>query len=176
MISRHTIATVVLVSLCIFAIHKEQQIVSISCLIIAVLSYYRILSTRNIDKLIYAFNKTKIENERVELGRIGQDIIPIRRENSSPARSILVGMTPQHFDLLFALSQTDRWCLPANLKSTLQELRNRGLVEHSAPSLEDSTEVWLSNSGKKLMDLISQEGAATRITSSGTIEPSRPSG
>ena len=63
-------------------------------------------------------------------------------------RIILSEMTTEQISLLLAIYRAERH--EARDKDALRALRARGLLHHNAPTMNASTEVWLSELGKEV--------------------------
>jgi hypothetical protein len=69
---------------------------------------------------------------------------------------LLTEMDTQAVSLLVAIGHKGRAPFVGGTLPTVRYLRDRGLVEHDGPTLTESTEVWLSPSGRELVDALTK--------------------
>ena len=152
--SKQVFAFLLALSLCLVAIWREMQALAIVAFLLSVLAIHRRQSMLLFDQGMSLLSRTKqaklgdlevqIDNQKINLTE--------RLEKSAvKTRILLDGLDSDHVGWLLTIHRHGRYEPPAAIKEKLRQLRNRGLLLHDSPSMQDAKLVWLSPLGEELV-------------------------
>ena len=146
-------ALVILVSFAAFATWKGMQTIASVSIIGFVLIIYKnqmILLRTILLNLVKSAKQAKLGQFEVEIG--DKTIDSNRFQKFSTLTQILLATTSsEEIGLLAEISKVDKFELKETLKLKLRGLRDKGLIAHDNATLDSSTQVWATQTGKELL-------------------------
>lgn len=150
------LSIVILISFATYSTWKGMQTVSSVAIVGFILIIYKsqILLLRNlIMNLIKSTKQAKLGSFEVQIG--DKTIESSRFQTFSTLTQILLTTTSsEEIGILAEISKTDKFEPKEALKIKLRALRDKGLINHNNTSLENASEVWITETGKSLINEI----------------------
>lgn len=137
----------------------EQTVAGIALILLAATSYKNLVKpfiaraeafARRIDYAKFRDLELRADQQAEELVRLGG------LQLSLIHNTVLRDLEPDLSGLLVNLSRTEKAPLDRSHIDHLRQLRDRGLVEHDRQRLRDSEEVWLTQLGKEVAEILAR--------------------
>ena len=138
-----------------YALFYKLQTVVIACLIFIGLVFYKsqVKVVFNLLKEIFInARQAEIGNFKIELGNSLEKLSYFTTQKSVGIQLILSKLKEEQISLLLALYHEGK--SDAKNKDALRILRDYGLIEHDAVTMENSSSVWLKPFGKELAKIL----------------------
>lgn len=160
MLLKKIFASLILLILCGYATWKGMETLSI----ITIALFLGILYVEKVKMIFELFislgrqtQQAKIGNFELSVGNTFKKTI-LENINSDKdwVKSIISDLTPTHLGILLAINKANELKCHGSIKNTLRDLRDKGLINHNKNSITKADKVWLSDTGKELMDEITK--------------------
>lgn len=158
---------VLFVAAAFFAIYKELQAVAIAAFVGTLLTFgwRQVKFIRDaIVPIVAATRRAKVSGFEIELHDPSSALSKALVTQPSWVRFVLSEIQPSTLGVLFLLKEKGHYAFPGGLRDSLAILRNAGLLEHNAESLQKSTTVWLSPLGIELTSRLSLPEVTKALT------------
>ncbi len=157
--SKHLLAFLIALSLCIVAIWREMQALAIVAFSVCVLTIYQRQSNLLFDlgtSLVSRTRQAKLGDLEIEINDRKINLTEGIEKTADHLRILLDGLDGDHVGWLLTIHKQGRYEAPAAtaIKDRLRQLRNRGLLFHDTASLQDARFVWLTPLGEELVSAL----------------------
>ena len=146
---------------------RMQTLLIIVLLLILVL-FYRGFVLRFVQlglRFLTRVDQARFKDLELKSERQSQMLTELERKQVGVVHgALLLEMDTQAVAVLTSIAQKGRGPYPSAWQSTVRYLRDRGLVEHDQTKLRDSSEVWLSETGRDLVGKLQELRASTAGT------------
>ncbi|RIV23799.1 hypothetical protein DYU11_12580 [Fibrisoma montanum] len=150
------LAIIILISFAAYSTWKGMQTVASVAIAGFILIIYKsqILILRNIIvNLVKSTKQAKLGSFELQIG--DKTIESSRFQNFSTLTQILLTTTSsEEIGVLAEIAKTDKFEPKEALKIKLRALRDKGLINHNNTSLENANEVWITETGRNLINEI----------------------
>lgn len=136
-----------------------QTIASVSILLFVVVLYkHQIQQLRDIVfGILKDAKQAKVGQLEFQIGK--DNLGHLLKENSAYSafsQIFLQGLEVEDVGLLNEISKTEKYLPKGAIKDRLRGLRAKGLIDHNQTTMAESTEVWLTETGKRLVEEINK--------------------
>ena len=150
---KNSFAIALLGVLCAYAIYQELEFLSIAMIFAILALIYKNQTQRVLDMVIDLLSGTKqakFGDLEIHMDKKLQDFSELAVQKAVWVQILLSQLSSKHMGLLFTIYKEDKYTPTNALKNELRDLRARGLLHHDAPTMNESTQVWLTDLGKEL--------------------------
>jgi len=154
---RIIIGFIISIALCAYSAWKQMQLLSIASLIAALLILFKHQTKQIFDiglELLGSTTNAKLGKLEVKISKELEDLSDKIVEKTAWVQILLSKMSNDEFGLLLSISKSEKHLATEALKTNLRSLRSKGLIHHDKPTMAESTEVWLTELGKKFVDTL----------------------
>jgi HAMP domain-containing protein len=159
--AKHAIAVLILSAAAGYAMWQKLQVVAVIAIIATLAILYRGIARQFLDavlELARHATQAKWGNLEVQIDKKFETLSGLVSTRVGWVKAVASRLAPEHVGLLLQIQRAGRYAFPAGVRTQLRVLRNSGLIEHNAPSLGESTEVWLSKAGEEFVVGIADAG------------------
>jgi DNA integrity scanning protein DisA with diadenylate cyclase activity len=152
---RDGVAVVFLSFLCFLAIFQKMETLAITSMVFVGVIIFKHRVLMFITIILELLNKTKIAKVgdlELTVEQKEKDFSKTLKQQDEWVRVVLADLTSEQIGMLIVISKTGVYKIKAREKDSLRILRAHGLVFHNAPTMTESTEVWLSEFGKEIAE------------------------
>ena len=153
-------ALAILLVLGAYSIYSGMQTMAVGCMCLFIALMYKEKSKKVFDtvvELLATTKQAKWGNLEVilekKLDAIGATSGSMARKVAW-AQAILSTLTAKEIGLLLSISKVERFDAVVGIMGGLRNLREVGLIQHNEPTMAGSTQVWLTDLGKELTEML----------------------
>ncbi|GAB5527108.1 MAG: hypothetical protein Roseis2KO_49800 [Roseivirga sp.] len=151
-------AILLLISLCAYTTWQKQQTIAVVSLILLLGVLYKSQARKVRDlflELLKGTSKAKVGSLELQLEQKLQDYSKIIATKSIWSQILLSKLDSEHIGLLLTIQKEGTFKIQGTVKNKLRDLRSHGLLTHDKATMEESSEVQLTKTGKELAEFLS---------------------
>ena len=144
-------------TLCAYAAWQKLEILSIVTMLALVGIIYKGVTAKALNlafDLLSSTRQAKFGDLEVSIDQKLQDFSELAARKATWMQILLSQLSSEHIGLLFTIHKAGKYSPPKALKEKLSDLRSRGLLQHNATTLTESTQVWLTDLGEELAEAL----------------------
>lgn len=154
---KRTVGFVLAAGVCGFALWRGMQAVAIVALMAALAIVFMHSGRRAFEAALDLFggiNRARLGKLELEISRQLESMSDRIVQRATWAQIVLSQLRSEDVGLLLAVSAAKTYPATEALKNQLRSLRARGLIQHDKATMAESSEVWLSDLGQELANLL----------------------
>lgn len=169
-----TFSVLIALAVCGVALWQKMEIATVTSLVVVTLLLYKRKVQEALEiglELLRRTKSAKVWDVELTMAERLKDYSKLLEHQAEWVRLTLSDLNSEHISTLLAVNKVEKYQVAGAKVNNMRVLRDRGLLQHNAPELGRSTEVWLSPLGK---DLASQILGADSVHSDSLLKDSTP--